>query len=195
MVMPIWLKLLVHFKPFEKQPDPNLPQTDPNLPPGIYPHEPMDMSMAPPDDTFMVIGKASKAALNHKGKREEWFMDSGATNHFCCERDMLHAFVPDDPMHPVYVRIADKTLIKRSGVGNICSRTCIDGVAGSASCGKAGGQRFGRYFRLPHCFQAHCAGDLASAGPWHSSRVPTAFPCPWPGGERLRCRVPWGTCT
>jgi hypothetical protein len=68
-------------------------------------------------------------------------------------------------------------------------------VAGSASCGKAGGQRFGRYFRLPHCFQAHCAGDLASAGPWHSSRVPTAFPCPWPGGERLRCRVPWGTCT
>jgi hypothetical protein len=88
----------------------------------------MDMSMAPPDDTFMVIGKASKAALNHKGKREEWFMDSGATNHFCCERDMLHAFVPDDPMHPVYVRIADKTLIKRSGVGNIRSRTCIDGL-------------------------------------------------------------------
>jgi hypothetical protein len=73
--------------------------------------------------------------------------------------------------------------------------TCFVTVAGSASCGKAGGQRFGRYFRLPHCFQAHCAGDLASAGPWHSSRVPTAFPCPWPGGERLRCRVPWGTCT
>jgi hypothetical protein len=51
-------------------------------------------------------------------------------------------------------------------------------------CGKAGGQGFSRYFRLPHCFQAHCAGDLASAGPWHSSRVPTAFPCPWPVGER-----------
>jgi hypothetical protein len=116
------------FKPFEKQPDPNFPQADPNLPPGIYPHEPMDMTMAPPDDTFMLIGKASKAAFNHKGKREEWFMDSGATNHFCCERDMLHAFVPDDPMHPVYVRIADKTLIKRSGVGNIRSRTCIDGL-------------------------------------------------------------------
>jgi hypothetical protein len=63
------------------------------------------------------------------------------------------------------------------------------------SCGKAAEQGFGRYFRLPHCFQAHCAGDLASAGRWHSSRVPTAFPCPWPGGERLRCRVPWGTCT
>jgi hypothetical protein len=39
------------------------------------------------------------------------------------------------------------------------------------------------------------AGDLASAGPWRSSQVPTAFLCPWPGGERLRCRVPWGTCT
>jgi transposase InsO family protein len=109
------------FQPFTSQPDPNLP-------PGIHPYEPMDMTMAPPDNTFMMIGKASKAALNHMGKREEWYMDSGATNHFCCERDMLHSFVPDDPMRPVYVRIADKTLIKRSGVGNIRSRTCIDGL-------------------------------------------------------------------
>jgi hypothetical protein len=84
--------------------------------------------MAPPDNTFMTIGKASKAALNHKGKREEWYMDSGATNHFCCERDMLHSFVPDNPMSPVNVCIANKTLIKRSGVGNIRSRMCIDGL-------------------------------------------------------------------
>jgi hypothetical protein len=84
---------------------------------------------------------------------------------------------------------------RKKGKGNVPGGDSPTNVAGTASCGKAGGQRFGRYFRLPHCFQAHCAGDLASAGPWHSSRVPTAFPCPWPGGERLRCRVPWGTCT
>jgi transposase InsO family protein len=108
---------------------PFLVQPDPNLPPGIgMIDHPVDPSMAPPSDVFMTLGTASTAALVRRGTKEDWFLDSGATNHFACERDMLHDFVPDHPMRPVYVRTADKTLVKRVGVGNIRVKTCICGI-------------------------------------------------------------------
>ncbi len=120
---PVGYANMANFAPFKPLPT----GTDSMYPPGFGPSS-TPTEEAPPSDVFGVIGVAKLVSLTNdvSGSKMKWFMDSGASHHFTCVRSYLHNYVPDSS--PVHVRVADKHVIKRDGVGEIHVRTKINGI-------------------------------------------------------------------
>ncbi len=62
----------------------------------------------------------------NNASRRHWCMDNGASEHFTCNREALHDYVPD--VTPMYVKVANQEKVARAGVGSMTVCTNINGV-------------------------------------------------------------------
>lgn len=62
---------------------------------------------------FIAVSSAIKSQVN-----TEWYMDSGASQHMCKERDLFCSFI--ELKTPKHVKIGDGTTLQAQGQGNIC---------------------------------------------------------------------------
>jgi hypothetical protein len=112
----------------------SLPQDHALFPSGLASSHHPDID-APEAQVFMAqgpvcIGIAANADCLDKDKSSEfvaWYTDGGASHHFTPVRSFLHDYVPDDPLHPVMVRVATDQLVPRAGVGSLRVKTNIEG--------------------------------------------------------------------
>jgi hypothetical protein len=59
-----------------------------------------------------------------------WVVDSGASHHFTPSRELLFDYKPDDPAHPVRVKVANQMYATRAGVGHIIVEPSVEGSEG-----------------------------------------------------------------
>jgi len=106
------------------------PEGDANLafPPGFGPSAAPAPAPAASKKIVGIVGKqASSFILDTKGStKANWYMDSGASEHFACARETLHDYIPDT--EPVYVKVANKQKVLRVGVGSLKVVTNVNGV-------------------------------------------------------------------
>jgi hypothetical protein len=120
--------MVTSYEPFKELPQGS--ESWPLLPPGF--DRGQSSSEAPPEDVFgpmrNSMGKATVASVINENPEvyDKWFMDSGASHHFTNVRQYLHNYEPDT--RDVYVKVANKQVVKREGVGSILVNTCVEGV-------------------------------------------------------------------
>jgi hypothetical protein len=97
---------------------------------GIDPEFPNDCNTA--NNYFADLGIASKASVlkTDKDRHHAWIMDSGASHHFTPVREFLYDYKPDNPAHPVRVKVANKQYALRAGVGHILVEPNVEGSEG-----------------------------------------------------------------
>lgn len=59
----------------------------------------------------------STALLNLDDSSHEWYLDSGASEHMCCKRELFSEYSQIDG--PKHIKIGDGTIIKATGEGKI----------------------------------------------------------------------------
>jgi hypothetical protein len=85
----------------------------------------------PPESYMYDLGIASKASvLRPRDTAGGWVVDSGASHHFTPSRELLFDYKPDDPAHPVRVKVANQMYASRAGVGHIIVEPSVEGSEG-----------------------------------------------------------------